>query len=159
MPPRYQRAPPHRAELPAPPGAPPEYPRLVPTDTPEELAQAFAAAICTRDVPAAVALWAEDAAILQPDGQVVRGREAIAQALQTLVDNRVELQIDVSSVIEAGDVATVLGTLTLSAQNGGGPEDRFTSRSSSVVIYTRGADGWRIALDAPWGLPTPRGTS
>jgi hypothetical protein len=21
------------------------------------------------------------------------------------------------------------------------------------VVYVRGADGWRIAIDAPWGLP------
>ncbi len=154
---RYQRVPPHRTRS-ASLAPPREYPRLVPTDTPEELAQAFAAAICARDVPAAAALWAEGAVIVQPDGGAVRGREQIGRALQTLVDNGVELRIDVSSVIEAGDIATVLGTLTLSGQNGGGPED-FTSRSSSVVIYTRGPDGWRIALDAPWGLPMPRGTS
>ncbi len=129
------------------------------SDTPRELAQSFVTAISRGDVPAALALWREDAAIVQPDGQALRGKDAIAGALQKLVENGVELRIEIESVIEAGDVATVLGTLTLSGQNGNGADGRFTARSDSVVIYTRGPDGWRIALDAPWGLPMLRGTS
>ncbi|HEX3911481.1 MAG TPA: nuclear transport factor 2 family protein [Solirubrobacteraceae bacterium] len=124
----------------------------MPTDTPEQLAEAFAAAISAGEVPAAVALWNDDAAIVQPDGQSIHGRPAIGDALQALVDNGLAMEIDVTGVFQAGDVATVIGTLTLSGANGDG--EPFTQRSSSVVVYTRGPEGWRIALDAPWGLPS-----
>lgn len=129
-----------------------QYARALPSDTPEELAEAFAVAISAGDVQAAVALWIDDATIVQPDGETVRGKPAVAAALQALVDNGVRLEIDVSNVFVAGDVATVVGALTLNGTNG--DSEPFAQRSSSVVVYTRGPDGWRIAIDAPWGLPT-----
>jgi uncharacterized protein (TIGR02246 family) len=123
----------------------------VPTDTPEALAEAFAAAINAGDVPAAVELWIDDATIVQPDGATVRGKAAVAAALQALVENGVRVEIDVSNVFVAGDVATVVGALTLNGTDG--HSEPFAQRSSSVVVYTRSPDGWRIAIDAPWGLP------
>jgi uncharacterized protein (TIGR02246 family) len=123
----------------------------VPPDTPEALAEAFAAAINAGDAPAAVELWIDDATIVQPDGETVRGKPAVAVALQTLIDNGVRLEIDVANVFVGGDVATVVGALTINGTDGRrGP---FAQRSSSVVVYARGPDGWRIAIDAPWGLP------
>lgn len=124
-------------------------------ETPAALLAAFLAAVNARDLDAAVELWREDAVIVQPDGQPLRGREAVAVALRALIDSRAEVQTEVTSIFEAGDVALVSGTLTLTAQDGDGADGRFTSRTSSVVIYKRGGDGWRIALDAPWGLPAP----
>ena len=123
----------------------------VATDTPEALAEALAAAIELGDVRAAAELWLDDAVMIQPDGQTVRGRETIAAVLQALIDSGARMQIDVSSVFTAGDAATVLGTLTLSGTNGNGGS--FSETASSVVVYTRSPDGWRIAIDAPWGLP------
>lgn len=120
--------------------------------TPAALLAAFLAAINARDIDAAIDLWREDAAIVQLDGEVLRGREAIAGALQAMIDNSIEIDTEVSGIVEAGDVALVTGTLTLSGANGDGVEGRFSTRSSSVVIYKRDAEGWRIALDAPWGL-------
>ncbi len=122
------------------------------TDTPEALAEALAAAVRAGDVRAAADLWLEDAVMIQPDGQSVRGKDTIAAALQTLVDSGVSMQIDVSSVFTAGDAATVLGTLTLSGTNGNG--ESFSEIANSVVVYARGPGGWRIAIDAPWGLPS-----
>jgi len=125
---------------------------VVPNDTPEELARAFATAINARDVPAAIELWTDDATIVQPDGKALNGKDAVAVELQALVDNDVRMEIDVANVFVAGDVAIVAGALTLNGTN----EEResYAQRSNSVVVYTRGAVGWRIALDAPWGLPT-----
>ncbi len=127
----------------------------MPAETPADLLAAFLAAINARDLDAAIELWREDAVIVQPDGQPLRGRAAVADALGALIESRVELHTEVASIVEAGDVALVSGTLTLSVQNGDAPDGRFTSRSSSIVIYKRELDGWRIALDAPWGLPAP----
>jgi uncharacterized protein (TIGR02246 family) len=122
------------------------------TGTPEELSAAFAAAIASGDIDAALQMWAEDAALVQAGGEALRGREAIGQALRALVDNGIALQIELAHTFTAGDVAVGVGTLTM---RGNGHEgEPFEQRSDSIVVYRRGPDGrWRIALDAPWGLP------
>ena len=120
--------------------------------TPEELSAAFARALARGDVEEALAMWVQDATIVTAAGEAVRGREAIASALRGLVDNGTRVEIELSRTITAGDVALGLGTLTLTGTSHDGRE--FRQRSSSVVIYSRAADGcWRIAIDAPWGLP------
>jgi uncharacterized protein (TIGR02246 family) len=122
-------------------------------DSPAALSAAFATAINSRDVEAALALWIEDAAILRPDGQAVRGREAIGEALHALVDNGAGVEVDVAELYAAGDVAVAVGTLTIKGTDSEGAP--YEQRSQSVVIYARGADGdWRLAIDAPWGLPS-----
>jgi uncharacterized protein (TIGR02246 family) len=122
-------------------------------DTPEALSAAFGAAMNAGDVQAALELWIEDAAILQPGGQMVRGREAIGAALRALIEHEVQLEIDVEQVFAAGDVAVAVGTLTMSTRGEDG--EPFTQSSRSAVISSRGSDGrWRLAIDAPWGLPS-----
>lgn len=113
---------------------------------------AFAAAVNAGEIQAAVELWTDDATIVRPDGETVRGKPAVAAALQALVDNNVRMELDVSNVFVGGDVAIVAGSLTLNGINGA--EEPFNESSSSIVVYIRGADGWRIAIDAPWGLPS-----
>ena len=122
--------------------------------TPEELSAAFADALGRGDVERALAMWAEDASILTATGERVHGAEAIGAALRALVDNGASFEIELSRTIAAGDVALGLGTLTLSGIGADG--ESYRQRSSSAVIYVRGRDGrWRIAIDAPWGLPAP----
>jgi uncharacterized protein (TIGR02246 family) len=124
---------------------------VVPASSPEALSAAFAAAINSGDVGAALDLWTEDAAIVRPDGQTVRGRDAIEGTLQALVDNDVTLEIVVANVVAAGGTAAAVGTLKITGTDGKGA--RFEQRSQSVVIYAKGPDGWRLVIDAPWGLP------
>jgi uncharacterized protein (TIGR02246 family) len=120
--------------------------------SPAALSAAFAAAMHAGDLDAAVALWHPDAAIIQADGQLLAGRDAVAAALQALIDNGISLTIDLAAVYDAGETALGTGTLTLKGRNGGNED--FEHSSDSLVIYRRDEDGgWRIALDAPWGLP------
>jgi len=123
----------------------------VATDTPEALAEAFTAAVASGDVGSAADLWLDDAKIIQPDGHAIEGRDAVIVALQALVDSGVQLEIDLARVFIAGDVAIVLGTLTLSGTSDEG--EPFSHASKSTVVYSRRPDGWRIAIDSPWGLP------
>jgi uncharacterized protein (TIGR02246 family) len=119
--------------------------------SPAALSAAFAAAMRAGDLEAAVALWHHDAAIVQSDGQLICGRDAITAALRTLIDNGVELTIELAAVYDGGGTALGTGTLTMSASNGHGG---FEHSSEALVIYRRDeSGGWRIALDAPWGLP------
>ncbi len=122
--------------------------------SPAELSSAFAEAIARRDVERAMELWVEDPTILTATGEPIRGRTAIAAALRLLVDSGTDVKIELTTSVTAGDVALGLGTLTLSGTGADG--QRFSQQSNSAVIYSRGVDGsWRVAIDAPWGLPAP----
>ena len=67
------------------------------------------------------------------------------------------MQVAVTNLYEAGGIALATGSLTLSGEGHDGP---YEQRSDSTVVYARGADGlWRIALDAPWGLPGRAGAA
>jgi uncharacterized protein (TIGR02246 family) len=118
--------------------------------TPEQLSSTFAAAINAHDVPGALALWAEDAAIVTAEGELLSGHAQIAPALEALAGNGTTVAIEISRLYVAGDVAVATGSLTMTSAG----EHPFEASSSSTVVYRRGEDRlWRIALDAPWGLP------
>ncbi len=123
----------------------------VPLDSPQALSAAFAEAIISRNIPAALELWMDDAAIIAAGGRMVSGRAAIGQALQSLVDNGITLEISLAEVYAAGALAVGVGSLTMKGRDGEGAE--FAASSRSVVIYWRSPEGWRLAIDAPWGLP------
>jgi uncharacterized protein (TIGR02246 family) len=119
------------------------------TATPPELAPAFAAAVNARDLPAALALWDERARLVTADGTAIDGRAAIAGVLAALIEHGSHMQIELTALHEAGDVAVASGTVTVTAADG------FAARSDALAVYARGADGrWRLAIDAPWGLAT-----
>jgi uncharacterized protein (TIGR02246 family) len=128
--------------------------RTMSDQSPEAVSAEFAAAIEARDIPAAIDLWLDDALMIQADGHTIQGRNAIEAALRALIDNDIAVDIDLARTFVTGDVAIGLGTLTMrGASDGGQP---FAQRSRSVVIYAKRPDGcWRLAIDAPWGLPQP----
>jgi len=120
--------------------------------SPAALSADFAAAMRAGDLDAALALWHPDAAIIQADGHLLAGRDAVATALQALIEHDISITIDLGAVYDAGATALATGTLTMRGRNGGDAD--FEHSSEALVIYRRDDDGaWRIALDAPWGLP------
>lgn len=119
--------------------------------TPEELSSALQAAINAGDAQAALELWDERAVIIGADGAVIEGPGALAGALRALVENGARLEIQLFGLIAVGDVALASGTLTIHGESPQG--ERSLQHGSSVVVYHRGPAGWRIAIDAPWGLP------
>jgi uncharacterized protein (TIGR02246 family) len=108
---------------------------------------AIVAALHAGDAQQAARLWTRDAMLIAADGQVLEGSETIAAALQSLVDNGAKLDIQINNLFVAADVAVATGRLTISVAD-------HSHSSESVVVYKRGEDGvWRVAIDAPWGLP------
>ncbi len=118
----------------------------MPPASPRELSAAFAEAVNRRDLAGAAELWAQDAVIVGAGGETISGPDAVPGVLRALMDSGVVVEVHVATLHEAGDVAIASGTLTLTSPDG------HRQSSSSVVVYTRQQDGWRIAVDAPWGL-------
>jgi len=119
--------------------------------TPDELPRLFAAAVNAGDTRAAMELWTGDAAMVSFDGSVLAGEGAVEGAVRALIEAGTSIEIEVERVFGAGEVALALGTLTMRGTDGDGRP--FEARSSSMAVYTRQDGGWRVALDAPWGLP------
>jgi ketosteroid isomerase-like protein len=117
--------------------------------SPQAISAAFADAINSGNLTAALDLWSPDAVIIRPDGVLVRGIDEIAKALRALVDSGARLEITLLGVVAAGDVALASGVFTVGASTDEEPSEH---RSSSIVVYRRELDGWRVAIDAPWGL-------
>ncbi len=114
------------------------------SDVPVELA----AAINAGALDAAAELWGEEAVIVGPDGGSVSGRTNIRGVLAALIEAGTRMEIELSSLREAGDVALATGTLTLL------PQDGQPLSYASIVVYERSADDrWRVAIDAPAGMP------
>jgi uncharacterized protein (TIGR02246 family) len=121
---------------------------LVPARSPSELPAAFADAVNRGDLDAAVDLWSPDAVMVSASGEPIEGLGAVRGALQALIGSGVKIRIEVASMHASAGVALASGTLTITSPDG------FSQSSDSVVAYERGEDGgWRIAIDAPWGLP------
>jgi uncharacterized protein (TIGR02246 family) len=119
--------------------------------TPEELPRLFAAAVNAGDTRGAMELWTGGAAMVSPDGSVLAGEDAVEGAVRALIETGTSIEIEVERVFNAGAVALALGTLTMRGTDGDGRP--FETSSSSMAVYARQDGGWRVALDAPWGLP------
>jgi uncharacterized protein (TIGR02246 family) len=117
--------------------------------SPPDLVGRLADAITNGDLHAALALWEPDACIVGGDGSVLaRGHDGLVAVLGAMIEHGARFEAEVLDVCTAGDLALVTGRLTLTAPDGS------QQRSRSLVVHRRGSDGeWRIAIDAPWGLP------
>ncbi len=119
--------------------------------TPEELPRLFAAAVNSGNAGAAMELWSAEASMVSFDGTLLEGDGAVEGAVRALIEAGAKIEIEVERVFNAGAVALALGTLTMRGTDGAGKP--FEQRSSSVAVYSRQDGGWRVALDAPFGLP------
>jgi uncharacterized protein (TIGR02246 family) len=122
---------------------------IIDTSTPERLIRAFTDRVHAGDLDGLVALY-EPGAVFEPEpGVVLRGRDAIRQALAALLAVRPTMVATVVQVLEADDVALVVNEWTLTGAGPDGAEVRRDGRSADVV--RRQPDGsWLVLVDKPW---------
>ena len=107
-----------------------------------------------RGDPAAVAaLYAEDAILLPPNSEMIRGRRKIEEfwstAMQMGVKDAVLTTVELSVI---GDTAHEIGNYTLKIHpQGRGP---FEDKGKYIVVWKHTADGWKLHRDI-WNSNLP----
>ena len=122
----------------------------MPAQQPADVNRLIAEALSTGDREAALALYEAEAAFVPQPGQVVNGLAAIAAALDGFLVLKPTLDIQVGQVIQAGDIALLRSTWTLTGTDPDGKPLSMGATATDVV--RRQADGtWRYVIDQPWG--------
>jgi uncharacterized protein (TIGR02246 family) len=119
-------------------------------NSPADVSQAFVTAISEGDLPGALSLFREDAVMVAPDGQSARGAHAIEQLLAGLVSMQIDMDTRIDHLVEAGDVAIASESWTMRLRGPDGTPSE--QRGQSLVVFGHDQRGWRLKVDAPWGL-------
>ena len=114
----------------------------------------FAEAYSRGDVAAVAALYTDDAVLLPPNLEMLRGREAIQQFWAGAKQMGVrEAALETVQVEESGDMACEIGAYTLKIQPEGG--QATADRGKCVVVWKREGDrSWKLAVDI-WNTNSP----
>jgi ketosteroid isomerase-like protein len=102
-----------------------------------------------RDVDGMLALCEEGAAFVPQPGIVLTAAGDVRAALHQFLALNLPIRIEVRHGIEAGDVGLVVADWTIS---GTGPDGSTVDlRGTASDVARRGSDGWKIAIDNPFG--------
>lgn len=120
------------------------------TQSPEAIYQQFTQALNRGDAAALSALF-EDAAMIvpQPGQPPISGTQAIAGYWLACVGFQPQIQMEVQSVIQTGDIALLRNTWQTTVT---GPDGKPISGSGrGIQVVRRQADGsWRYLVDDAW---------
>ena len=124
----------------------------------EETNAEFGAAISRGDTAATAALYTDDAVVLPPNAETVRGRQAIKGLFDGMIQQIgiPQLTLRTIQVDEIGDTANEVGEYTLKFQPAGGGQSGAEARASEHAGHTahhvrrRRHRGRPRALARPW---------
>jgi uncharacterized protein (TIGR02246 family) len=122
----------------------------VTTETPEQVLEAVVEGINTGNFETLMALYEPDAAFASEPGKLTTGLGGIRGALGGFVAMNGTLELKVSRVLQAGDLALVVGEWSFAGTGPDGKPMKLSARNADVL--RRQADGsWRFVIDNPWG--------
>ncbi len=118
--------------------------------TPEQVLESIVTGINAGDLESLLPLYESKAAFVPEPGTLAPGAAGIGESLNAFISMNGELDLEVTRVLEADDLALVIGVWSF---NGTGPEGepvQLAARNADVL--RRQADGtWRFVIDNPWG--------
>lgn len=120
------------------------------TETPEQVLEAVVEGINTGNFETLMALYEPEAAFATQPGRLAPGLGGIRDALGGFVAMNGKLDLQVSRVLEVGDLALVVGDWSFTGTGPDGEPVKLAARNADVL--RRQADGsWRFVIDNPWG--------
>jgi uncharacterized protein (TIGR02246 family) len=120
------------------------------TAKPEQVLEAVVEGINTGNYDLLMSLYEPDAAFATQPGKLALGLGDICDALDGFVALNGKLDLEVSRVLEVGDLALVVGQWSFVGTAPDGEPVKLGARNADVL--RRQADGsWRFVIDNPWG--------
>jgi len=118
--------------------------------TPEQVLESIVDGINTGNIDALMSLYEPEAAFATQPGSLSHGLPGVRDALAGFIAMRGKLDLNVTRVLEANDLALVT---TVWSFTGTGPDDEPVKLAAqSADVLRRQADGsWRFVIDNPWG--------
>lgn len=109
----------------------------------------FPKLLSSGDLEGATACFARKACLITPDATAIYSRDRIRPLLAQLIARRVQIEVEVSNVLPAGDVAFVRERWTIRTDGvEGSPFEQITC-PAMVLHQIEGR--WKLAIVAPWG--------
>ena len=120
------------------------------TATPEQVLDSIVTGINSGDLESLMPLYEADAAFAAEPGSLAHGVPGVSEALTGFISMNGTLDLEVTRVLEADDLALVCGVWSF---NGTGPDgEPVQLAANNADVLRRQADGsWRFVIDNPWG--------
>lgn len=120
--------------------------------SPEEAVRAMVDACNRGDLDTFMAFYEPGATLVPQPGQVASGGAAIREAMGRFLalEGRMEIEPELT-VVQAGDVALVSGSWTLTGTGSDGEPVTMNGRVTDVV-RRQPDDTWRWVIDVPFGI-------
>ncbi|HEX2913658.1 MAG TPA: DUF4440 domain-containing protein [Chloroflexia bacterium] len=107
----------------------------------------FAEIFARGDATGIAGMYTEDAVILPPDAEIIRGRENIMGMWQMVMSSGIKgASLHTLEVETWGNVAKEIGTVTMTVQPPGSSET-VTAKAKYVVIWKQEGDTWKMQTD------------
>ncbi len=120
------------------------------TATPTQVLETIVEGINSGNLDTLMPLYESEAAFATQPGSLAHGSPGVRDALAGFISMKGKLDLEVTRVLEVGDLALVTGTWTF---DGTGPDgEPVRLAASNADVLRRQADGtWRFVIDNPWG--------
>ena len=118
--------------------------------TPEQVLKSIVDGINTGNFDTLMPLYETEAAFATQPGVLARGLSGVREALAGFIAMKGTLDLKVTRVLEASDLALVTTVWSFTGTGPDGEPVKLAGKSADVL--RRQADGtWRIVIDNPWG--------
>ena len=121
------------------------------TATPEQVLDSIVRGINSGDLESLVQLYENEAAFATQPGSLAHGVPGVREALAGFISMNGTLDLEVTRILEVGDLALVIGVWSFDGTGPDGEPVRLEARNADVL--RRQPDGtWRFVIDNPWGV-------
>jgi ketosteroid isomerase-like protein len=118
--------------------------------TPEEVLKSIVDGINTGNLDALMPLYESEAGFAAQPGSLNQGLSAVRDGLAGFIAMKGKLDLKVTRILEASDLALVITNWSFTGTGPGGDPVKLAAKSADVL--RRQADGsWRFVIDNPWG--------